>query len=89
MASPTSLIQTQYGYYYRHKVPLDLRSLVGKTELRYSVRTGMFSLAKSRASVIAGMTQNLFRRLRNNIMIFTQGDTVSNILKKSDEIIEG
>ena len=60
MASPTYLIQTQYGYYYRHKVPIDLRPLVGKTELRYSVNTGKFSLAKSRARMIAGMAQNLF-----------------------------
>lgn len=91
MPSPTYLIQTQYGYYYRHKVPPDLRHLVGKTELRYSVNTGKFSLAKSRARMIAGMAQNLFRKLRYNNKIINNGDTMSNILKKSDiqAIIEG
>ena len=62
MASPTYLIQTPYGYCYRHRVQPDLRSLVGKTELRYSVNTGKFSLAKSRARMIAGMAQNLFNK---------------------------
>lgn len=47
MGSPNYLLQTPYGYYYRQKIPPDLRQLVGKTKLRYSLKTDLLSVARS------------------------------------------
>lgn len=80
MGSPNYLLQTPYGYYYRHKIPPDLRALVGKTELRYSLKTGLLSVARSRARLLSGSVQHLFRKIRVN----NEGATMSNRLNKSD-----
>jgi len=64
-ANPTYLYHCPYGYYFRLRVPLDLKGYVGKTELRYSLRTNTLSEAKSKARLLAGKTQHLFRTLRN------------------------
>jgi hypothetical protein len=47
-------------------VPADLRPLIGKRELRYSLQTGYLGTAKSRARVIAGQVQLLFQEMRRN-----------------------
>jgi len=50
-------------------VPADLQKFVGKTELRYSLRTGYISLAKSRARLLAGLVQHYFRKIREVIRL--------------------
>jgi len=45
-------------------VPIDLQPLVGKREIRYSLRTGFVGVAKSKARLLAGQIQVLFRMLR-------------------------
>jgi len=62
--NPTYLYHCPYGYYFRLRVPLDLKGYVGKTELRYSLRTNTLSEAKSKARLLAGKTQHLFSTLR-------------------------
>jgi integrase len=45
-------------------VPKDLRKFVGKTELRYTLRTGYLGVAKNKAKYLAGQVQLIFRYLR-------------------------
>jgi|GEM_PF-2944703 len=42
------------GYFFRYRIPQDLKAVVGKTEFRYSLRTGIFRIARYRARLIAG-----------------------------------
>jgi integrase len=45
-------------------VPKDLRKFVGKTELRYTLKTGYLGVAKNKAKYLAGQVQLIFRYLR-------------------------
>jgi integrase len=45
-------------------VPKDLQELVGKKELRYSLKTGYLGVAKYKARLLAGQVQFLFERFR-------------------------
>ncbi len=38
--SPSYLIRNPYSYCFRMKVPTDLQGVIGRKELRYSVKTG-------------------------------------------------
>jgi integrase len=63
--SPSYLLWTPYGYYFRLRVPADLRQYLGiKTELRYALKTGNQSAAKEKARLLAGRIQRLFKQLR-------------------------
>ena len=56
--SPSYLIRNPHGYCFRMIVPKDLRRLVGKTEMRYSLKTGYLGEAKSKARLLAGVSQS-------------------------------
>lgn len=62
--SPAYLVFQSSGYCFRFIVPEDLRPIVGKRELRYSLRTGFVSLAKERARRMAVAVNNLFSGIR-------------------------
>jgi hypothetical protein len=62
-------------------VPTDLQSLVGKREIRYSLKTGSVGIAKSKARLLAGQIQALFRILRKRRTLILQN--------LSDERIRG
>ncbi|MGD2098327.1 MAG: hypothetical protein PVG35_12140, partial [Desulfobacterales bacterium] len=62
--SPCYLVRNPYSYCFRMIVPKDLRKFVGKTELRYTLRTGYLGIAKSKAKYLAGQVQLIFRYLR-------------------------
>lgn len=62
--SPSYLIRNPHSYCFRMVVPKDVQPLVGKRELRYSLRTGYPSVAKSKARLMAGRVQLLFNELR-------------------------
>lgn len=49
-------------------IPQDLQPVIGKKELRYSLKTGHLSKAKSMARLLAGICQMIFRSLRNDDM---------------------
>lgn len=64
MAAATYVFQRPSGYYFRFRLPADVKALVCKSELRYSLQTGSFPLAKSRARMIAGKVQSIIRWIR-------------------------
>ena len=61
---PSYIIWTPHSYCFRLRVPIDLQGIIGKTELRYSLKTGSLRDAKTKARLIAGQIQRLFKRLR-------------------------
>ncbi len=64
LKSPCYLVRNPYSYCFRMIVPINLRKFVGKTELRYSLRTGNLRTAKHKAQLLAGQVQLIFRYLR-------------------------
>ncbi len=50
--SPSYLVHTAYSYYFRMNVPRDLQVLIGRKELRRSLRTGYLGVAKSKARLL-------------------------------------
>ena len=62
--SPTYLVRNPYSYCFRMAVPKDLQNLVGRKELRYSLKTDYLSGAKLKARIVAGQIQLLFQCLR-------------------------
>ena len=58
------LVRNPYSFCFRMIVPKDLRKFVGKTELRYTLRTGNLIDAKHKANFVAGQVQLIFRCLR-------------------------
>jgi integrase len=62
--SPHYLIRNPHSYCFRLNVPLDLQKLVGRRELRYTLRTGCVSVARAKARSIAAHVQQIFACLR-------------------------
>jgi len=48
--SPSYLQSTPHGYYFRYKVPPDVRPVIGRTELESSLRTGKLSETKEQSA---------------------------------------
>jgi integrase len=48
-------------------VPKDLRQVVGRTELRYTLRTGFLGIAKQKSRFLAGQIQFIFQSLRRGL----------------------
>jgi len=48
-------------------IPKDLQPFFRKKELRYSLKTGSLGIAKSKARLLAGQTQQAFREIREMI----------------------
>lgn len=65
--SPTYLVRTPYSYCFRYSIPPDLRNIVGKVEIRYSLKTGYIGKAKAMALQLAGRIQKLCADLRDII----------------------
>lgn len=65
---PPYVIRRSSTYHFRIVIPVDLRSLIGLSEIRYSLRTGYLYVAKMRALVFADFTLQLFRALRDKRM---------------------
>jgi integrase len=53
-------------------VPADLQKLVGKKELRYTLKTGYLGVAKQKARFVAGQVQLIFRFLRKGGTVLTK-----------------
>ncbi len=63
---PHYLIRNNYSWCFRLRVPLDLQLAIGKKEIRRSLKTGRIGLAKSKARLLAGEYQELFRKMRGH-----------------------
>ena len=59
------LVRQSHSWCFRMIVPCDLREVVGKSELRYTLNTGSRRKAKKFSNRIAGDVKSLFRRLRH------------------------
>jgi transcriptional regulator of NAD metabolism len=64
--SPHYLVRTAYSYCFRASVPKDLQRLVGRRELRYSLKTGYVGVARIKAQIIAGRVHQIFECLRRS-----------------------
>ncbi len=51
--TPSYMYLSPSGYIFRLRIPADLKPIVGKCEFRYSLRSGILSVAKIRAQTIA------------------------------------
>jgi hypothetical protein len=63
--SPSYLVRKAHSCFcFRLIVPKDLRQIVGRTELRYTLRTGFLGIAKQKSRFLAGQVQFIFQLLR-------------------------
>ena len=65
------MYQSPSGYIFRLRISADLKDIVGKTEFRYSLRSGLLKDAKQRARSLAAFIQQLFVKVRSNMEEFT------------------
>lgn len=63
------ILQKSSGYYFRFQFPADVKELVSKSELRYSLQTGSIKLARSKARLIAGTVQSIIRIIRKDTTV--------------------
>ena len=64
--SPHYLVRNRHSYCFRVNVPKDLQHLVGKRELRYSLKTGYVGVARAKAQIIAAQVHQIFAYLRRD-----------------------
>jgi hypothetical protein len=62
------LLITPHGWFFRRRVPSDLRKILNRRELKISLRTADKNLAIAYAAQLAGQSSILFRRLREDLM---------------------
>lgn len=72
MSLPTYTYHIKSGYYFRIRVPFDLKGIVGKTEFRYSLRSGFYKEAIQKAQKIATHLRRLFAEVRMSTRMFTR-----------------
>ena len=82
MPTQTYILQKPSGYYFRFKFPEDIRFLVKKTELRYSLRTRSIELAKSKARLMAGKVQHIIRKIRRGSMTKLTVEQINGLISK-------
>ena len=63
-SAPTYLLPHPSGYIFRYSIPKDLRPIIGKSELRYSLQTGILNVAKARARGMAVKAHGIIQNLR-------------------------
>ena len=63
-SSSNYLIRNKHSWCFRLRIPPDLTKSFGKTEIRYSLKTGYIGVARTRARFLAGNIQQLIIKLR-------------------------
>ena len=66
--SKNYLLATPANWFFRRKVPPDLRNIFGRRELKVSLKTGSKQTALKRARVLAYKTDLIFETLRGSTM---------------------
>jgi len=64
-ASPRYIYQTKFGYCFRFVFPADLRRIIAKNEIRFSLKTRDQSRAKALSRRLAGFIQDFCANLRD------------------------
>ena len=57
------------GYYFRYTLPAPLQRLIGKRELKYSLKTSSRTVAKKKAAYIAGSLMQLAERYKGRMTV--------------------
>ena len=60
------------GYYFRIKIPLDIRPSIQIKEIKRSLKTGSLCIAKERAFLISGRLKKFFRLLKGQRLKLTK-----------------
>lgn len=71
MCYSSYLVRLPSSYYFRYHIPPVLQSIVGRKEIRYSLRCGSLSEAKPKARLLAGRIHQLLSN-KSAIMEITQ-----------------
>jgi integrase len=87
--NPSYLVRNPHSYCFRMIVPKDLRHIVGKQEVRLSLKTGFLSVGKSRARLMAGLIQQLFGNIRSNRTAYRKQKIDSRIRSFLSLVLEG
>ena len=66
ISTPSYMYLSPSGYIFRLRIPTDLKPVVGKCEFRYSLRSGILSVAKIRAQTIASYIVSTATVLRSS-----------------------
>ncbi|MEG6550862.1 site-specific integrase [Desulfocurvibacter africanus] len=61
----THLYRQGNTYYFRYAVPADLRSTIGRRELRYSLETGYLKSARCKSRILATKATEIFNAIRS------------------------
>lgn len=77
--SPDYLFRNPHSYCFRLGVPETLRDIVGRRELRYSLRTGRLSEARRRSRLLAGLFQQLFSQIKFHRAAYGRTDVETKI----------
>ena len=86
--SPHYLVRNPHSFCFRVNVPKDLQRVVGRRELRYSLKTGYVGVARVKAQIIAAQVHQIFRCLRKGGRRLAElrkkrnHETVNNCLEK-------
>ena len=62
--TPTYLFRKGKTYYFRIAIPVDVRKVIGKTEINYSLQTQDLQYARMKAIALAGFVRNLIANIR-------------------------
>jgi len=63
-SNPRHTLQRNSLYYFRYTLPLDISRLVGKTGLRYSLRTGYVKQAERKARRLSSTVEDFISHIR-------------------------
>ena len=77
--SPDYLFRNPHSYCFRMGVPEALRDIVGRRELRYSLRTCRLSEARRKSRLLAGLFQQLFSQIRFHRAAYGRADVDAKI----------
>ena len=86
--NPSYIYQTPSGYIFRLRVPMDIKSVVGRVEFRYSLRAGALRVAKHRARCIASFIHELIKKVRKQMSEYTPERILGMVKNHVEDIIK-
>lgn len=80
-SAPTYLLPHPSGYIFRYAIPKDIRPIIGKSELRYSLQTGILNVAKVRARGMAVHAHGIIQSLRKGTTLELTEQQINEIIR--------